>query len=38
MKELIEFYLQVWRDKLITEKDKELTPADISSLFSQEVS
>jgi hypothetical protein len=38
MKDLIESYLQVWRDKLITDIDKELTPADICSLFRQEVS
>ena len=37
MTDLVESYLQVWRDKLITDIDKELTPADICSLFSQTV-
>ncbi len=37
MTDLVDSYLQVWRDKLSTELDKELTPADLCSLFRLEV-
>ena len=38
MTDIVESYLQIWRDKLVTNhNNKELTPAEICSLFRQEV-
>ena len=38
MSDIIECYLQTWRDKLAGLNSKELLPTDISLLFRQEAS